>query len=66
MTGARNPKEADRPPAKTSTERVRDLRDRKAKIGHAEVRGVFAHVEDHQAIKLAAQKIVRKRAGRST
>jgi hypothetical protein len=50
-------------PAKTSAERQREFRQRKASEQNAtEVRGVFAHPEDHSEIKEAAAKIARRRA----
>lgn len=45
--------------AKTAAERQAAFRARKAES--PEVRGIFAHPEDHQAIKEAAAKITRKR-----
>ena len=46
--------------AKTSAERQREFRQRKA--GTPEVRGIFAHPDDHEAIKAHAAKLARKRA----
>ena len=45
--------------AKTTTERQREFRQRKA--GTPEVRGIFAHPDDHEAIKAHAAKLARKR-----
>ena len=47
--------------AKTVTQRVQELRERRAAAGLAEVRGAFAHPDDHPAIKEFAAKTVRKR-----
>lgn len=47
--------------AKTNAERQRDFRARKAQTDAAEVRGIFAHPDDHAAIKEAAAKIARRR-----
>lgn len=46
--------------AKTTTERQREFRARKADT--PEVRGIFAHPDDHDAIKAHAAKLARKRA----
>lgn len=46
--------------AKTSVERQREFRARKA--ASPEVRGIFAHLDDHQSVKDAAAKISRRRA----
>lgn len=48
--------------AKTNAERQRAFRKRKADTEVAEVRGIFAHVEDHESIKAYADKLARKRA----
>ena len=48
--------------AKTVAERVREYRRRKAEAALAEVRGVFAHPDDHPPIKAYAEKLQRKRA----
>lgn len=49
--------------AKTNAERQRAFRKRKATEQQAtEVRGIFAHVEDHESIKAYADKLARKRA----
>ena len=42
--------------AKTNAERQRAFRARKAAQTAAEVRGVFAHPDDHQAVKDYAAK----------
>jgi hypothetical protein len=50
-------------PAKTNAERQREFRARKATEQQAtEVRGIFAHPEDHAEVKEAAAKISRRRA----
>ena len=46
--------------AKTTTERQREFRARKADT--PEVRGIFAHPDDHYGIKAHAAKLARKRA----
>ena len=46
---------------KNSTERVAAFRKRQAETGAMEVRGIFAHLDDHAAIKKYAARIVRKR-----
>jgi len=43
--------------AKTITERVRALRERRAQDGLTEVRGIFARPEDHARIKAYARKL---------
>ena len=49
--------------AKTNAERQREFRARKATEQQAtEVRGIFAHPDDHQAVKDEAAKINRRRA----
>lgn len=49
--------------AKTSAERQASFRQRKATEQQAtEVRGVFAHPDDHADIKAQAGKIARRRA----
>jgi hypothetical protein len=58
VTAAPKPK----PPAKTNAERQREFRARRAAQQSFEVRGIFAHHDDHAAIKEAAVKIARKRA----
>lgn len=47
--------------AKTTAERVAALRKRRADAGAMEVRGIFAHLDDHTAIKECAAKLARKR-----
>lgn len=47
---------------KTSAERQRAYRARKAQQQLTEVRGIFAHPEDHGAIKSAAAKINKRRS----
>lgn len=47
--------------AKTSAERQREFRQRKADTEATEVRGIFAHPDDHQAVKDEAAKIARRR-----
>lgn len=50
-------------PAKTNAERQRQFRARKAaEQNETEVRGIFAHPDDHQAVKDEAAKINRRRA----
>lgn len=46
--------------AKTNAERQREFRARKAETA-PEVRGIFAHAEDHAAIKEHAAKLARRR-----
>ena len=48
--------------AKTTAERQREFRARQAGQQATEVRGIFAHPEDHQAVKDEAAKINRRRA----
>ena len=48
--------------AKTNAERQRELRERRANEQAAEVRGIYANLDDHEAIKEAAAKINRRRA----
>ena len=48
--------------AKTNAERQRDWRERNKQDGNTEVRGIFAHRDDHAAIKAYAAKLARKRA----
>lgn len=48
--------------AKTTAERQRDYRARKAAQQTPEVRGVFAHPDDWPAIKALAERLQRKRA----
>jgi len=47
--------------AKTNAERQREFRQRKADTAATEVRGIFAHPDDHQQIKDEAAKIARRR-----
>jgi hypothetical protein len=47
--------------AKTNAERQREFRQRKADTETTEVRGIFAHPDDHAEVKEAAAKIARKR-----
>lgn len=47
--------------AKTNAERQREYRARKAAETVTEVRGIFAHPDDHAEVKEAAAKIVRRR-----
>jgi hypothetical protein len=48
-------------PAKTNAERQREFRQRKAETTATEVRGIFAHPDDHAEVKEAAAKIARRR-----
>jgi hypothetical protein len=48
--------------AKTNAERQREFRQRKAATEATEVRGIFAHHDDHQQIKELAEKLARKLA----
>lgn len=48
-------------PAKTNSERQREFRQRKAETQATEVRGIFAHPDDHAEVKEAAAKIARRR-----
>jgi hypothetical protein len=48
--------------AKTNAERQREFRARKTQTETTEVRGIFAHPDDHQAVKDEAAKINRRRA----
>lgn len=45
--------------AKTNAERQREFRARKA--AEPEVRGIFAHADDHAAIKEHAAKLAKRR-----
>ncbi len=47
--------------AKTNAERQREFRQRKADTEATEVRGIFAHPDDHTKVKDAAAKIARRR-----
>lgn len=49
-------------PARTNAERQREFRQRKADTEATEVRGIFAHPDDHAEVKEAAAKIARRRA----
>ncbi len=50
--------------AKTNAERQREFRARKSTEQQAtEVRGIFAHSDDHAAVKAEAAKIARVRHG---
>jgi len=48
--------------AKTNAERQREFRARQAEQKSTEVRGIFAHPDDHAEVKDAAAKIWRRRA----
>jgi hypothetical protein len=48
-------------PAKTNAERQAAFRARQAEQQATEVRGIFAHPDDHQQIKDEAAKIARRR-----
>lgn len=48
--------------AKTTAQRQRKFRQRKADTEATEVRGIFAHPDDHADIKAHAGKIARRRA----
>lgn len=49
-------------PAKTNAQRQAEFRARKASEQQAtEVRGIFAHPDDHAEVKEAAAKIARRR-----
>lgn len=47
---------------KTNAERQAAYRQRQAEQAAAEVRGIFAHKDDHAAIKNYAAKLAKKRA----
>jgi hypothetical protein len=47
--------------AKTTTERVRELRQRRQESGLSEVRGIWAPASLHDAIREAGAKLQRKR-----
>lgn len=53
--------------AKTTAERQREFRARRAADSIVEVRGLFAHVDDHASIKAHAAKLAkrRERAGKA-
>lgn len=46
--------------AKTATQRMRDTRERRAALGLVRLE-LYAHPDDHDAIKAAAEKLQRKR-----
>ena len=48
--------------AKTSAERQREFRARQTERQTTEVRGIFAHPDDHVEVKEAAAKIARRRS----
>jgi hypothetical protein len=48
--------------AKTAAQRKADERQRHKDAGRSEVRGIFAHTDDHAPIKEHAAKLARKRA----
>ena len=48
--------------AQTNAQRQAAFRARKAQEATTEVRGIFAHQDDHAEIKEAAAKIARRRA----
>ena len=48
--------------AKTTAERQREFRARQAGQQATEVRGIFAHPDEHRAVKDEAAKINRRRA----
>lgn len=50
------------PKPMTNAERQRAFRARKAAQTSTEVRGLFAHPDDHQVVKNYAAKLARKRA----
>jgi hypothetical protein len=56
----------DAPKPLTNAERQRAFRARKAGQSTTEVRGVFAHPDDHQAVKDYAAKLSKKRAKTET
>lgn len=47
--------------AKTATQRVQDLIARRKADGLKELRGLWAHPDDHQSIREHAEKLARKR-----
>ncbi|MBA3591813.1 hypothetical protein [Methylibium sp.] len=47
--------------AKTTAQRQAEFRARKAAEQATEVRGIFAHPDDHTEVKEAAAKIARRR-----
>jgi hypothetical protein len=59
------PQLAAPPPVRTGkspAERQRDFRARKAEQSLTEVRGIFAHPEDHPKIKSQAARVIAARA----
>ena len=48
--------------AKTNAERQREFRQRKADTEVTEVRGIFAHPDEHRAVKDEAARVNRRRA----
>ena len=52
--------------AKTNAERQSEFRTRKADTEATEVRGIFAHTDDHADVKEAAAKIARRRQRAAT
>ena len=54
------------PKPMTNAERQRAFRARKAGQATTEVRGLFAHPDDHQAVKDYAAKLSKKRAKTET
>ena len=48
--------------AKTNSDRQREFRARQAEQQATEVRGIFAHLDDHADIKAHAGKLARRRA----
>ncbi len=52
--------------AKTLTERVTESKQRKRDAGLKEVRSLWAHPDDHAAIRTYAAKLAKKRASVST
>ena len=49
------------PPAKTTAQRQAALRARRAEQGLTQVGGIYAHPDDHKAIKLYAERLTVKR-----
>lgn len=50
--------------AKTVKERQADFRQRKAEQTLIEVRGIFAHLDEHKKIKAYAEKLRRAKAAK--
>lgn len=48
--------------AATNAERQEALRARRAMLGQSEVRGIYAHADDHAALKEYAKQLARLRA----